>query len=170
MQDKWKSALHTILGTLPLWSSGSDRPSRGRQLPSPRPKPRPGHLFINPVSGVYFLFNLLVSTRPQRDPGIFETEIPGFGKILSLKIPGLKILIPLGPGVNSGFQRNTHSCVLRFLLPPLFFWGEPWRDRSAASGPRSGSLLPQTPRAGTFLVEEHNLQKDHERTMQVLIE
>ena len=58
MQDKWKSALHTILGTLHLWSSGSDHPSRGRQLPSPRPKPRPGHLFINPVSGVYFLFNI----------------------------------------------------------------------------------------------------------------
>ena len=47
-----------------------------------------------------------------KNPGI-----PGFGKIPSRKIPGLKILIPLGPGHNTLFLRTF---VLRYHVT---YWG-----------------------------------------------
>ena len=44
------------------------------------------------------IFSLIPGSKTLENPVPKNPGIPGFGKIPSRKIPGLKFLIPLGPG------------------------------------------------------------------------
>ena len=57
------------------------------------------------------IFSLIPGSKTLENPVPKNPGIPGFGKIPSRKIPGLKFLIPLGPGGGWTASAAYYTCL-----------------------------------------------------------